>query len=367
MDAALLKTLPHLSDITPETLIKDIGINEPILVDVYSETVATSGIMKVLSLSPDVAALTSLIKKPETVNLPCPDCNKETEFTKSLPKADDSKKKAMSETTRIMEMRQSYGRGNLPINSYHALDDYIWPAFNKVDKNLATQASSDCFDGLIRELPSFVVKFDCTSRYKHQIHSIFSLQKFECDGDINSLVSGFAGRRSEIGFYNTCGTMFGLSDEDKNRTRKEFQEKYHTTANTYPEPIPTPEEQRAIDIMSSARFILVLRKIGQTPSVGKMKAVNLAKFDSIIGDGKTDLANALSLYYDGYSLGGYAYLKRAFDKVANAANSGLKAKVNSLSLPDAFDKNPNSITEDGCNEAFKKLEKVLEEYLESKV
>ena len=74
---------PHLSSLSIEQIIRDIGLYSTIQISTRSERVVCEGKTPALSISDDVKKLYDLLRISKPVNLPCIKCKKEYPFVQT--------------------------------------------------------------------------------------------------------------------------------------------------------------------------------------------------------------------------------------------------------------------------------------------
>lgn len=77
------KEYPHLSSLSIEQLIRDVGLYSTIQISTWSEKVVYNEKTPALAVSDDVKHLYDLLRISKPVNLPCVECRKEYPFVRT--------------------------------------------------------------------------------------------------------------------------------------------------------------------------------------------------------------------------------------------------------------------------------------------
>jgi len=91
-------------------------------------------------------------------------------------------------------------------------------------------------------------------------------------------------------------------------------------------PTPTPQEKESFELSELARHTLVLKKIGQYPSLADMQFFSFRKYQSLLGDYYKELTRAVGLHAAGIGVGAFVYLRRILEKLCNDAHPVYKKK-----------------------------------------
>ena len=157
-----------------------------------------------------------------------------------------------------------------------------------------------------------------------------------------------------------------------------LKEKLNAQLDSKPIPEPTDKVSKALKLSQLAESTLVLKKIGQYPSLADMQFFELQKYQKILTTQYQELTKAIGLYSAGIGIGSFVYLRRIFETICEEAHQEctllndwdedkyVKSHFNEkLDLLDQFDKR---IIPDGLNpiktQLYGVLSKGVHEYSE---
>lgn len=282
-----LKNLDHLSGIGPEKLITDIGLYTPILIDTYSEKTSYTLTSKSISISQDVKSLYSLLHIDHPLYLPCSACQKRLAFNQ----------------IRNMETGKDPTASSLPVPenqivkcsskpsdySLYSNTLFLVPSFDPVQEDFDTAAAS-CKKVILDNLSFFLVELHCSLEKQHTIRCLFSLTSPTIDQEI-------------------------IETYQKARIAK-----LHAKCLNEPVPTLTPEEDYAWKVYEFAAHTIILKKVGQYPSMADMEFFDLRRYKRVLKSQYSELTRAMGLYASGVGIGAFVYLRRIFERLAEQAH-----------------------------------------------
>lgn len=285
MNAKSLKTVVHLSDVKIDELVKSVGLYAPILVSTMPTLPATSRFSTV-QVSEDVQRLYELYKLSSPLYLPCAYCQEELAFQQ------------VSESTNSAECEGSLAK--IPIPSPTQRYSFRSSAIpvelsDSTDKRLQA-ASAKCRNVILENMPFFVLELACTLDDTHKIRCMFCVEPFSIDAETNRLA-------------------------------REFRLKQHETDLFEDAPTPTPQIEEALELSELAQHTLILKKIGQYPSLADMQFFSFRKYQSLLGDYYKELTRAVGLHAAGIGVGAFVYLRRILEKLCEDAHPVYKDKL----------------------------------------
>lgn len=284
MNANKLETLWHISDISQEELIKNIGLYEPILINTYSNEINNMGDNPRLEISEDVKALYELIEFKTPCLLPCSHCKRENPFIKkkNLNQNRTPSKISLSNDDDDIE---KYMVDKSP-SSYTLFSNFIMLIANE-NFNKKDEACRTCKDVISSALKFFSVGLECTYNSNHNIQCFFSIEPFEIDEKTKKMGEE----------YNKENILAGIESKD--------------------EIIITPEVEEALKLYDLAQYTLVLRKVGQFPSMADMQFFELKKYNKLLKNYYGELTRAIGLNASGIGIGSFVYLRRIFEHICD--------------------------------------------------
>lgn len=287
MNMESLKNLEHLSAIGPEKLITDIGLYSPILVDTYSEKILYKSNIKSVSISPDIECLYSLLHINHPLYLPCSACQKKLAFNQILNTNSDEKPVVIS----IPTLENPLAAYSSKPSDYSLYSDILFliSSCDPVEEDFYLAATS-CKQVVLDNLSFFLVELSCSLQSQHTIRCLFSLTSPSIDEEI-------------IATYQKC----------------QF-EKLHAKCLDESPPIFTPEEDYACKSYEFASHTLILRKVGQYPSMADMEFFDLQHYKKVLKSQYSELTRALGLYSSGVGIGAFVYLRRIFEQLVEQAH-----------------------------------------------
>lgn len=287
MNIESLKSLNHLSDIGPEKLITDIGLYTPILIDTYSEKISYTHPSKSISISPDVKSLYSLLHIDHPLYLPCSACQKSLAFNQICNI--ETGKGPMALSLPVPEKQIVKCSSNPSDYSLYSDTLFLIPSFDPVQEDFDTAAAS-CKKVILDSLPFFLVELHCSLEKQHTIRCLFSLTSPVIDQEL-------------------------IATYQKIRIAK-------LQAKCLNEPIPTltPEEDYAWKSYEFAAHTIILKKVGQYPSMADMEFFDLQRYKKVLKSQYSELTRALGLYASGVGIGAFVYLRRIFEQLAEQAH-----------------------------------------------
>lgn len=272
MDINALYRLKHLSETEVSDVIKEIGLYTPLLVDTFSNNTKYDSSKWSVTISPDVKQLYSLIFPKSPRYLPCAVCKKELAFNQVNNR---------SETV----ISYTSDPQNYCFNS-----EIMFIADNRSDEESFKNAAIACKEVLLSNLTFFVVELSCSLDSKHIIRCMFSLSPFEVDSGTEALYRQYTVKKLKAQLDNS----------------KHFE--------------VTDAEKEAVKLYEIAEHTLVLRKVGQFPSMADMQFYNLQKYRNLLKGRYSELTRAVGLYSSGIGIGAFVYLRRIFESICEEAH-----------------------------------------------
>lgn len=291
MDDKALHFLPHLSTISIDEMIKDIGLYSPILINTHSDVACIkygSSDKKVLPITSDVKQLYSLVFFDEPVSLPCAFCKKELAYAKYKEPFNPL---GQYEKPILISLNRRPDKPGASSNP----KEYVFGSDTLLTNPKATESdcrvvATTCKDALLYNLQYFSLRLSCTLKQEHEITCHFSLVPFEISKDVTECY---------LNYWKKC-----LSAEMENQTP----------------PAPTDAEIEATDLYRIAEHTLVLKKVGQYPSIADLQFFHLKKYQKLLKNSYLELTKAVGLHSAGVGIGSFVYLRRIFESMCEEAH-----------------------------------------------
>lgn len=287
MDAKKLYALEHLSKIDIQALISDTSLYTPILIDTYSCKIHSVGRTERIEVSPDVKQLYSLLTIKDPICLPCAGCKKELAFSRLTSTDFYSKPRALVQVD--LRQYQPPDCDSSDPSEYELYSNDMFIASDNKTKDYM-DASIFCKNILLDKLSFFLVELSCSLNADHTIRCMFSLSPFTVDKNTELLYQ-------------------------KYRFKKLTVPANDPIILPQPEREPTVQEAEAKRLYEMAGHTLVLKKVGQSPSLSDMQFFNLQKYQTILKDRYQELTKACGLYSSGIGIGSFVYLRRIFETI----------------------------------------------------
>lgn len=283
-----LYDLPHLATIPIDKLIKDAGLYSPILVDTYSNASRIKHRdreMRILPISSDVEQLYSLAFIEKPVSLPCAYCKRDLAFVKVEEPLDYSENLV---TIPLLQQPDHTAASSDPKSYYFGSDTLL---LNPEDCEEDYRAASiACKNVLLYNLRYFFIRLSCTLNPEHEIICLFSISPFELTREVSDCYSNYR--------------------------RKCILAKISNQAT----PDPTDAEQEAEALSKIAEHTIVLKKVGQFPSLADLQFFDLKKYQKLLKDSYRELTRAVGLHSAGIGIGSFVYLRRIFESICEEAH-----------------------------------------------
>lgn len=257
-----LKKLKHLSDFTIAEVITSLGLYEPVIIDptdiVVEETTGAGGQNTVFLPGEDVRMLYLMVRSEDPLMLPCAYCKKEQPF-----KGEDSLEYFSTGTTYTIH-KDGLSCEIEPLRSYFRQ--------NLIQKGINAGQFHDA-----------------------------QLKKAEETNRANILQ-----------MLNLCSNSYTCQLNSKHKVFVSY----------------VVEEIRLVDELTEEnkddyikyKNCLILKKIGQYPSMADMQFFDCIKYKKILKENYKDYTMALGLYASGVGAGAFLYLRRVLEKLVEEAH-----------------------------------------------
>lgn len=281
-------TQTHLSDMSIEQIITNLGLYEPILINTFSSDTVMKQNTKCLKVSSDVKTLYSLFRLEKPLYLPCCKCKKELVFNSFEIISD--KHSASKEYPHKNYYNQSITPGS---DNYSIFSDYMLIG-NDNDSNDYKKVSEVCKKEILDNICFFTVSLKCSLEPSHNIECYFFVEPFVLEDKIINLAN----------------------DYTKKKILNEIND----------EPLPefTPEIEQALILTDLSKYTFIIKKIGQYPSLADMQFYHLAKYKKILKGQYTELTKAIGLNASGIGVGAFVYLRRIFETICETMHKECK-------------------------------------------
>lgn len=269
------KEYPHLSSLSIEQLIRDVGLYSTIQISTWSEKVVYNEKTPALAVSDDVKHLYDLLRISKPVNLPCVECRKEYPFVRA-----NRLNVHITGTTGV----------NSSSTDYSFFSDLMM--YNPDIENLSSLNSiaSACQSVILKELSFFVIELSCTFNSDHKIWCAFTLESPPIDKGIDQFFRSFLLKKLKT--HDTDAMEANLAAED----------------------------QEKLDYYHWAHHTLYLKKVGQSPSLADMQFFDLRKYQKILKDSYKELTRAIGLFSAGVGIGSFVYLRRILERLCEGSH-----------------------------------------------
>lgn len=269
------KEYPHLSSLSIEQLIRDVGLYSTIQISTWSEKVVYNEKTPALAVSDDVKHLYDLLRISKPVNLPCVECRKEYPFVR---------------TNRLNVHITGTTGVNSSSTDYSFFSDLMM--YNPDIENLSSLNSiaSACQSVILKELSFFVIELSCTFNSDHKIWCAFTLESPPIDKGIDQFFRSFLLKKLKT--HDTEAMEANLAAED----------------------------QEKLDYYHWAHHTLYLKKVGQSPSLADMQFFDLRKYQKILKDSYKELTRAIGLFSAGVGIGSFVYLRRILERLCEGSH-----------------------------------------------
>lgn len=275
MNSNLLYKLKHLSEVEVVNVIKEIGLYTPLLVDTFSRDTRYDNSKWPVLISKDVKQLYALALPKKPLYLPCAECKKELAFNPMLTGDEDN-----TPVIGYTSDPQKY--------CFHS--DIMFISDNHSDEAKFKSSAIACKKELLNNLSPFVVELSCSLNPEHTVRCMFSLSPFEVDNGTETLYRQY--------------TMKKLKAKIDESQTFEY----------------TDAEKEAAKLYEIAEHTLVLRKVGQWPSMADMQFYDLQKYRNLLKERYGELTRAVGLYSSGIGIGAFVYLRRIFESICEEAH-----------------------------------------------
>lgn len=280
------KKYPHLSSLSIEQIIRDVGLYSTIQISTRSERVVYEGKTPSLSISDDVKKLYDLLRISKPVNLPCVKCKKEYPFVQTHGLDEGAFPQPLNDN--INKARLSAVDSSTTNYSFLSNSLMLNPDIN--DESSLNSIARTCQSVILNELPFFVIELTCTFDPEHKLWCAFSLTAPPIDNETDL-------------FY-----------------RKHLIEKLRNHNKDMLESQLSVEDQEKLDYYHWANHTLYLKKVGQSPSLADMQFFDLRKYQKILKESYNELTRAIGLFSAGVGIGSFVYLRRILERLCESSH-----------------------------------------------
>lgn len=279
----------------PERLVVEFGLYEALLIDVSdipvsfveipSSDLSPTSVRKITAaeVSKDVKTLHDFLGYDKSICIPCPECEKEMAF---LPIKLESDSK----------VEFSDNQNNLSETHRHSILQSCYPKYafmkNSMELSQGNQKKIDlekgkkmCIDGIIANASEITRCFRCSLIPDHILCLYFNIHSA----------------------MKVCRKPIELREfEDRQRNNPTVQ--------------MTEKEKEIADRYDKLKYVLILEKVGQEPSMADLQMFDIEKYKPILPKERfRDFSMALGLYASGVGCGSLLYLRRVFESIVITA------------------------------------------------
>jgi len=277
MNLEKLLTYPHISDYSFEDLILNVGLYQNILISTQSKSLKTetNGFTgNFLMISDDVDKLYQFIKLKNPLLLPCKDCKKELPFNN------------ITNPTKSINSEPFTQCISSNPDDYYPFSDVLISVENNINITKHELAFVRCKETLLNNFSTFSFDFRCTYNLEHIIQCFFKLEAIpEIEDEIKNKV---------ITYEYQCR----LDKLNGNHITK-----------------PTNDIVKAQNLIKEAKYVLVMKKVGQYPSLSDIQFYEAKKYQKLLKDQYSEYTRALGLHASGVGVGSFVYLRRIFENL----------------------------------------------------
>lgn len=281
-DLEKLLKIPHLSEFSISDIFTKLGIYEDVVIDTYDlERTTTFDYQdnleyELLIAGKDVRMLELLRFSKEPFMIPCSKCQKEQAFKdintyrSNIP---DGKRKIMfpindlkSETEILCEYNTDQ------------FDDY-----ETYEQSILEPSKSKCKSDVLAFNNKFSREYVCQLEQSHRVYGEFVIEEINIK-------------------------------ENPPKKVKEYRENLKMAElNNTERPKKDSDVEEYCEKLKKVEGYLILKKIGQYPSMADMQFFECKKYRKILKDNYRDYTMALGLYASGVGCGSFLYLRRIFE------------------------------------------------------
>ena len=299
-----IEKLPNLYDYLytdgkgfhPERMIVELGLYESIKIDVSNISYKSSStpshmpggesiqIITNAYVSEDVKVLHKFISLNDNILLPCPECKKTLAFIPKILFARKESKEELPEKQYDFETAQ-INRITNSFPQYTFKSDEMVLSKGNIAKVDFERGKEYCVKGITKNISVFKYTYECTLDPNHHIYVYF--------------ITYMA--------INACKKPQELIDYEK---RKSLD----------PSTQMTEKEKEISEKYDKLKYVLILEKVGQEPSMADLQMFDIEKYKSILPKERfRDFSMALGLYASGVGCGSLLYLRRVFESIVITA------------------------------------------------
>lgn len=272
-------SLPHLSKYNRSTVITELGLYEDVIIDTYDvryykRDMPDGYVSEVFVSGQDANVLFSIRANNEPFMIPCVECKQEQVF---------------KDTSIRMETNRYTIKYKDEENWSTILDDNPGRAaiFVKEEVNLREErikSAERCMEDVCSE-PVIHRQYACAMNLEHKVTVSFVVEKLKLKTEVPESVMKY--------------------EEEMNQ--------WNMNMLTEKEPDMPDEVRQYYDGMKKVKGYVVMRKIGQYPSMADMQFFECIKYRRILKSHYHDYSLALGLFASGVGCGSFIYLRRVFE------------------------------------------------------
>ena len=300
----------HISEISEIEAIVSLGLYDSLLISTediksYYEEIA-GGERRFLydEVSQDVKAFHQFLTAKETIELPCPCCEKNQPFSvvgwcnprkaneyenrnrqnstgrSFIPFANNVQDEEETKDKPYLErVHYQLNQDRFEVTPWNAFDDNTQQALMGKDKKQYYQTLAEiCINGIL-DIASEVRKdYKCTMHPQHCCFIGFVLERAVID----------------------------KPDELKS---------YEHRLSVNPEVVMTAEEKEASELYERLKHTVIMRKVSQFPSMADLQLFDIEKYRKVLKKQHKDYRMALGLYASGVGAGSLVYLRRILETI----------------------------------------------------
>lgn len=270
-------SLPHLSSFDKSTVITELGLYEDVVIDTYDvrylKNEITEGYITETYISgKDANVLFAIRENNRPFMLPCVECEQEQAFKDAVKRMSLRKyvERYKEETYSSVILSEESGP-----EAMFTIDD-------KQSKERQSKSQQKCMEDVLAE-PYIHREYQCVLNPEHKVSVSFVIEKIRIKKDVPEAVIEY---------------LTEISQWDVMREK---------------EPAMSDEVRQYYEAVKKVEGYVILRKIGQYPSMADMQYFESSKYRRVLKKHYRDYSLALGLVASGVGCGSFIYLRRVFE------------------------------------------------------
>ena len=270
-------SLPHLSKYNRSTVITALGLYKDVVIDTYDvryyrRDMSNGSVSEIFVSGQDANVLFSIRANNEPFMIPCVECRQEQAFK------DTSIRMEMNRHTIKYKDEKNWST-ILVDNPDHAT---IFVKEEAALREERIKSAERCMEDVCSE-PIIHRQYACVMNPEHKVIVSFVVEKLKLKNEVPEAVTKY---EDEMNQWNMLTEI---------------------------EPDMPDEVRQYYDGMKKVKGYVVMRKIGQYPSMADMQFFECTKYRRILKSHYPDYSRALGLFASGIGCGSFVYLRRVFE------------------------------------------------------